>query len=194
MTAGSNRWGGIRIYTTNTRCPTGLSSGSYLILHLGYINDLPDEVRSQVRLFADDTALYLTMESENESSTLRNDLGVVWETRWDMEFNPSKCQAVHVSCPKRPVKRDYVLHGQVLESASCAKYFGVNISGSLTWNSHFDRTASTAKRTLGFVQRNIKTKISRMGWGWGLGWGWRLGWGWGWEWDGMGWDDKKIDR
>ena len=39
---------------------------------------------------------------------------------------------------------------------------GVDISGSLTWNSHIDRIASTANRTLGFVRRNIKTKMSKV--------------------------------
>ena len=145
---------------------SGVPQGSVLgpILFLIYINDLPDEVRSQVRLFADDTALYLTMESEDDGSALQNDLDIlsVWETRWDMEFNPSKCQVVHVSGSKRPVKRDYILHGQVLESVTCAKYLGVDISGSLTWNSHIDRIASTANRTLGFIRRNIKTKMPKV--------------------------------
>ena len=42
-----------------------------------------------MRLFADDTALYLTMESEDDSSALQTDLEILsaWETRWDMEFN-----------------------------------------------------------------------------------------------------------
>ena len=103
-----------------------------MILFLIYINDLPDEVCSQVRLFADDTALYLTMESEDSGPTLQSDLDILsmWETRWGMEFNPSKCQVVHVAGSKRPVKRDYILHGQVLESVTCAKYLGVDISGS----------------------------------------------------------------
>ena len=145
---------------------SGVPQGSVLgpILFLIYINDLPDEVCSQVRLFADDTALYLTMESEDSGSTLQSDLDILsmWETRWDMEFNPSKCQVVHVAGSKRPVKRDYILHGQVLESVTCAKYLGVDISCSLTWNSHIDRITGSANRTLGFLRRNIKTRMSKV--------------------------------
>ena len=88
---------------------SGVPQGSVLgpILFLIYINDLPEEVYSQVRLFADDTALYLTLESEDDSSTLQNDLNILsaWETRWDMGFNPSKCQVVHVTGSKKPVKK-----------------------------------------------------------------------------------------
>ena len=53
-------------------------------------------------------------------------------------------------------------HGQVLESVTCAKYLGVDISSSLSWNSHIDRIACTANQTLGFVRRNTKTKMSKV--------------------------------
>ena len=72
---------------------SGVPQGSVLgpILFLVYINDLPDELSSQVRLFADDTAVYLTIGGADDGKVLQNDLDrlSVWEDRWDMEFNHS---------------------------------------------------------------------------------------------------------
>ena len=64
---------------------SGVPQGSVLgpILFLIYINDLPDQIASQVRLFADDTAVYLTMESGDSHRVLQNDLDSLsfWEPR-----------------------------------------------------------------------------------------------------------------
>ena len=67
-----------------------------------------------MRLFADDTALYLTIESEDDGSALQNDLDILskWETRCDMEFNPSKCQVVHVTGSKIPIKKTMYCTGR----------------------------------------------------------------------------------
>ena len=44
------------------------------ILFLAYINDLPEQVKSRVRLFADDTGLYLAISTATESVVLQTDL------------------------------------------------------------------------------------------------------------------------
>ena len=44
------------------------------ILFLLYMNDLPEDVNTQVRHFADDIAVYLTVTSKDDSQTLQQDL------------------------------------------------------------------------------------------------------------------------
>ena len=72
---------------------SGVPQGSVLgpIMFLVYIDDLLDELSSQVRLFADDTAMYLTIGGAEDCKVLQTDLDrlSVWEDRWDMESNPS---------------------------------------------------------------------------------------------------------
>jgi ribonuclease P/MRP protein subunit RPP40 len=62
------------------------------LLFLVDINDLPDAVRSQVRLFADDCLLYRTIKSYKDHVTLQQDLvKLEWVNNWGMEFNKKKC-------------------------------------------------------------------------------------------------------
>ena len=80
---------------------SGIQQGSVLgpILFLAYINDLPEQVKSRVRLFAVDTALYLAISSTTKSEVLQTDLASLeqWEKMWDMQFNPSKCQVLQIT-------------------------------------------------------------------------------------------------
>ena len=75
----------------NSNCipvSSGVPQGSVLgpILFLVYINDLPEQVKSRVRLFADDTAMYLALSAHIEGQILQNDLLSLekWEKMWDM--------------------------------------------------------------------------------------------------------------
>ena len=62
-------------------------------LFLLYTNDLPENINSQVRLFADDTVVYLPVTSKDDFQTLQQDLQKLekWEKTLEMHFNPSKC-------------------------------------------------------------------------------------------------------
>jgi hypothetical protein len=145
---------------------SGVPQGSVLgpILFLIYINDLPEYVKSNVRLFADDTILYRSIKSERDSRILQDDLDrlVDWERDWLMEFHPGKCQVIRVSRSKRPRTTTYTLHGHQLETVEHTKYLGVTISKDLSWNKHIDQVCSKAGKTLGMVKRNIKVSQSKI--------------------------------
>ena len=141
---------------------SGVPQGSVLglILFLLYINDLPDSLQSQVRLFADDTAVYLTVKGQDDNQKFQNDLDILqeWEREWDMEFNPSKCQVVHITRSRQPINTTYSMHGQVLDSVDSARYLGVDITSDLSFTQHINRTTANASKSLGYLKRNILTK------------------------------------
>ena len=139
---------------------SGVPQGSVLgpSLFLFYINDLPESLVSNIRLFADDTILYLTIHSDSDTQVLQRDLDKLaeWENLWKMEFHPDKCEVLRVGRKRVMVQNDYVLHGKILASADSVKYLGVNIASDLRWNKHIDIITSKANRTLGFLKRNLK--------------------------------------
>ena len=55
-------------------------------------NDLPDNIRSSVRLFPDDCVLYRNIYSIQDCLPLQEDLTSLgqWEARWQMKFNVAK--------------------------------------------------------------------------------------------------------
>ena len=141
---------------------SGVPQGSVLgpILFLISINDLSDKTRSKVRLFADDTAIYLAVPSLEDAQILQQDLDHLhlWELDWDMEFNPSKCVVIHITRSRTPVPSQYLLHGKVLESVAGSRYLGVEIRNNLSLNSHIQNITTSASRSLGFLKRNIRSK------------------------------------
>ena len=69
----------------------GVHQGSILghLAFLIYITDLPDELKSNVKLFADDTSLFSVFKNKEESaSDQTNDLDMIskWAYNWKMSF------------------------------------------------------------------------------------------------------------
>ena len=81
-------------------------------MFLFFMNDLPDALTSQVRLFADDTLVYLTVNSQDDANRLHQaDLNKLaeWGQRWLMEFSAKKCQVLRVTRRKHILPNTLVL-------------------------------------------------------------------------------------
>ena len=81
---------------------------------LVYINDLLDSVKCKTRMFADDTIVYITVETNTDSKSLKDDLTKLenWERVWQMEFNPDKFEVLRISRKRTPIIYPYRLHNK----------------------------------------------------------------------------------
>ena len=140
---------------------SGVPQGSVLgpVLFLIFINDLPDNIRSSVRLFADDCVLYRNIKSPLDCHILQDDLNSLakWETDWQMKFNVSKCHSMRVTRlhPSNHIQFSYTLHQQILEQVQSAKYLGLTITDNLDWGQHNLEITCKATKTLGLRRRNL---------------------------------------
>jgi hypothetical protein len=58
---------------------------------LVYINDIVKDINNDIRLFADDTSLFVVVENDHAAAatSLTEDLNVI-SKKWAVQFNPKK--------------------------------------------------------------------------------------------------------
>ena len=97
---------------------SGVPRGSVIapILFLIYINELHNNLKSTVGLFADDTIIYMTISNGTDATALQQDLDKLakWEETWQMEFHLQKCSVLHITRSRNPKYKQYTLHGHIL--------------------------------------------------------------------------------
>ena len=139
---------------------SGVPQGSVLgpCLFLYYINDLPDKLSSSVRLFADDSIIYLTIENQHQTQQLQEDLDKLeeWASTWMMELNTQKCQVITVSRKRNKIQHQYSLNNTPLTAVNSSKYLGITITPDLKWNQHINNICQKANNTLAFLRRNLR--------------------------------------
>ena len=137
--------------------PQGLVLG--LVKFLIFINDLPDNIRSSVCLFADDCVLYRNIHSLQDCLILQEDLTSLgqWEAHWQMKFNVAKCHSMRMTWHQhhKQILFDNSLHNQTLENVQSAKYLGISITDNMDWGQHVSEISSKATKTLGILHRNL---------------------------------------
>ena len=103
---------------------------SHALLNLWKPVKVNDKMRNfaEVRLFADDTAMFLTMEGADDSSVLQQDLGQFYRNltgTWSLTPQSARW------C-RWPINVTYRLHGEILKTVTFARYLGVDVSSILS--------------------------------------------------------------
>ncbi|XP_072051838.1 uncharacterized protein [Amphiura filiformis] len=122
-----------------------------------YVNDLPENLSSTPRLFADDCLMYKTISCAKDSEDLQKDLDTLskWQTKWQMRFNASKCKVMHMSSARSPMYNKYKLSGQTLEVVNSHPYLGIHLQDDMKWDTQVAHSTAKASRILGLIKRNL---------------------------------------
>ena len=139
---------------------SGVPQGTVLgpTLFLIYINDIAENINSNIRLFADDCVVYRQIDFPQDHVILQDDLNklVDWSNTWQMKFNVDKCVVMNFGTSRTKTKYEYKMNNQTLETVKHNPYLGVELTDNLKYNDHINTITSKASRVLGFVKRNLK--------------------------------------
>ena len=118
----------------------GVPQGSVLgpLLFLIYINDITQVTRSKMKLFADDTSLYVEFDNPNAAANILNvDLQSIqdWANQWLVAFSQPKTKAMTCSYKKR-VNPNVKFGDTTLIDVEHHKHLGLILSNNLTWSAH----------------------------------------------------------
>ncbi len=140
---------------------SGVPQGTVLgpLMFLIYINDITDNLSpgTTTRLFADDCVIYRPIQTTDDRHSLQHDINTLqeWAVRWQMSFNPKKCNMMHISARGNCHPHPYYMAGIQLEAVKEHRYLGVTFTDTLSWNNHVDVQCSKANRLLGLLRRNL---------------------------------------
>jgi hypothetical protein len=138
---------------------SGVPQGTVLgpLLFLIYINDIVQGLKSEIRLFADDSILYRPITSQEDHQILQNDLHKLqqWAEVWKMSFNVKKCAIMSCTRKKNPSIFNYILKNETIPRVKDHDYLGIRVSNDLNWDKHCEQVISKSSRALGMIRRNL---------------------------------------
>ena len=144
----------------------GVPQGSILgpLLFLVYINDLVEEVDSNIKIFADDTFIFRKAD-QNSTALLSQDLEKItnWAHKWKMVFNPPSKPAVEVLFSKKRTPshhRELIFNGVPVEKATDTKHLGLILDNKLKFEKHLVEKFAKANSGLGMM-KHIKKWVPR---------------------------------
>jgi ribonuclease P/MRP protein subunit RPP40 len=140
-----------------TNVTSGIPQGSVLgpLLFVIFINDLPDTVKSDTYLFADDTKIFNIIRNVDDQDTLQEDLDklATWSDTWLLGFHPEKCK--YMTICKSEESKDYKLCGSTLEQVESENDIGVTVDSELKFEEHIEEKVKKANQMFAVIRRSF---------------------------------------
>ena len=127
-----------------------------LLLFKIVINDIVQDIDAQIKLFADDTSLYLDDRIET-AETLNGDLDKVhiWSEKWLVKFSPQKNEIMILSMKNnKPNYPPLIMNNSELRKVDNHKHLGVIFSNNGFWHDLVDYIV-----TKSYTQLNMLRKV-----------------------------------
>lgn len=133
---------------------SGIPQGSVLgpIMFTIFINDLPISLNSSVKIFADDTKIYNSIENRD---VLQDDLDklISWSNTWLLPFNVDKCSVVHYGNSND--RFVYTMDDKALAAEAIIKDLGIVFQEDLKFGKHINLIVASANSKLGIIRHTF---------------------------------------
>jgi hypothetical protein len=147
---------------------SGIPQGSVLgpIVFVMFINDQPKEVKTNVRMFADDTKLFARTDTDEGIESLQVDLGHLqsWSDKWLLNFHSEKCSVIKLGRQKSA--GSYFMNKEgtdpegrkqkvELRDSEVERDLGVMLDSRLSFKDHVAHSTAKANKVLGIIRRSF---------------------------------------
>ena len=147
----------------------GVPQGSILgpLLFLIYINNISENLESNVKLFADDTSIFSVVFDPNLSAIkLNNDLLKIqqWAYQWKMNFNPDPTkqaqELIFSRKNNKPYHPDLIFNQTNVNRTSSHKHLGLILDDKLNFKEHVKFLVDKASKGISII-RKLRYQIPR---------------------------------
>ena len=138
------------------------------LLFLIYMNDLPDNLISNHKQFADGTSLFSVIDDKHSSANkLNQDLNRLndWAFQWKMIFNPdpvSKLKKFIFSCKLQKSTRPTLsFNNNAVTQSVTQKHLGMALDTKLDFQGHLRSILNKVNKTIGLL-RKLRNTLPRL--------------------------------
>ena len=137
----------------------GVPQGSILgpLLFLIYINDIFIDINSYIRLFADDTTLYIIVDTPAQAAlTLNQDLVRIssWADKWLVTFNPKKNEYLLLTRKiNRKMHPSISMNNQIITEVDNHKHLGIVFQSNCSWHEHLNIITPKAWQRINIMRK-----------------------------------------